>query len=87
MWQLNCLYVIVWKGWEKLVFYLNISLQVAEKIVLPSAEDLKQEKTHENLQKGIEGFTPDKLKSVKTKEPATGAERKKYYVIFYKHTQ
>ena len=50
--------------------------QVAEKIVLPSAEDLKAEKTHENLQKGIEGFTPDKLKQVKTKEPASGAECK-----------
>ena len=44
-----------------------------EKIVLPSAEDLKAEKTHENLQKGIEGFTPDKLKPAKTREPATGA--------------
>ena len=51
-------------------------IQVAEKNVLPSAEDLKAEKTHENLQKGIEGFTPDKLKSVKTKEPATGADCK-----------
>ena len=51
-------------------------LQVAEKNVLPSAEDLKAEKTHENLQKGIEGFTPDKLKAVKTKEPASGAECK-----------
>ena len=43
---------------------------------MPSAEDLKAEKTHENLQKGIEGFTPDKLKQVKTKEPASGAECK-----------
>ena len=43
---------------------------------MPSAEDLKAEKTHENLQKGIEGFTPDKLKAVKTKEPASGAECK-----------
>jgi len=49
-------------------------VEVEEKIVLPSADDLKAEKTHENLQKGIEGFTPDKLKAVKTKEPATGAE-------------
>merc|ERR1712080_477672 len=49
-------------------------VEVAEKIVLPSAEDLKAEKTHENLQKGIEGFTPDKLAHVKTKEPATGVE-------------
>merc|ERR1719322_828560 len=49
-------------------------VEVAEKNVLPSAEDLKAEKTHENLQKGIEGFTPDKLKQVKTKEPASGAE-------------
>ena len=51
-------------------------VEVAEKNVLPSAEDLKAEKTHENLQKGIEGFTPDKLKQVKTKEPASGAECK-----------
>ena len=51
-------------------------VEVAEKNVLPSAEDLKAEKTHENLQKGIEGFTPDKLKAVKTKEPASGAECK-----------
>merc|ERR1711994_281199 len=49
-------------------------VEVAEKIVLPSAEDLKNEKTHENLQKVIKGFTPDKLKCVKTKEPATGAD-------------
>merc|ERR1712110_344352 len=49
-------------------------VEVAEKIVLPSAEDLKNEKVHENLQKGIEGFTPDKLKAVKTKEPASGAD-------------
>merc|ERR1712110_1101554 len=35
---------------------------------------LKNEKVHENLQKGIEGFTPDKLKAVKTKEPASGAD-------------
>jgi len=56
---------------------LSFTFQVAEKIVLPSAEDLKNEKVHENLQKGIEGFTPDKLKAVKTKEPASGADRKK----------
>ena len=46
---------------------------------MPSAEDLKNEKVHENLQKGIEGFTPDKLKAVKTKEPASGADRKKTF--------
>ena len=59
--------------------HLLFTLQVAEKIVLPSAEDLKNEKVHENLQKGIEGFTPDKLKAVKTKEPASGADRKKTF--------
>lgn len=49
-------------------------VEVEEKNILPSAEDLKAEKTHEDLQKGIQGFTPDKLKTVKTKEAATGAE-------------
>ena len=62
---------------DSIIKHLLFSFQVAEKIVLPSAEDLKNEKVHENLQKGIEGFTPDKLKAVKTKEPASGADRKK----------
>merc|ERR1719361_3373434 len=49
-------------------------VEVQEKNVLPSANDLKQEKTHEELQQGIAQFEPDKLKSVKTKEPASGAD-------------
>ena len=52
------------------------SFQVEEKVVLPSADDLKAEKTHETLLKGIEGSTPDKLHQVKTRESATGFERK-----------
>ena len=66
-------------------FNQTFIFQVEEKIVLPSADDLKAEKTHENLQKGIEGFTPDKLKAVKTKEPATGAECKKLLENFFIH--
>jgi len=45
--------------------------EVAEKNVLPSAEDLKAEKTHEGILKGVEGFTPDKLNAVKTREAAS----------------
>ena len=50
--------------------------QVAEKVILPSAEDLKQEKTHESLIKGIEQATPDKLQHVQTRVSATPTERK-----------
>jgi len=49
-------------------------VEVSEKIALPTAEDLKQEKVHEGVLKGVEGFTPDKLTPVKTREPASGAE-------------
>jgi len=45
--------------------------EVAEKNVLPSAEDLKQEKLHEGVFKGVEGFTPDKLKPTTTREAAS----------------
>jgi len=48
--------------------------EVAEKTVLPSAEDLKQEKAVEGIIKGVEGFTSDKLNPVKTREPLSGAE-------------
>lgn len=48
--------------------------EVAEKIALPTAEDLKQEKTREGVLKGVEGFTADKLTPVKTREPLSGAE-------------
>jgi len=49
-------------------------IEVSEKVVLPSAEDLKQEKTVEGVLKGVEGFSSDKLTPVKTKEPMSGAE-------------
>lgn len=39
-----------------------------EKNILPSAEDLKQEKTHQNILTGIEGFKADGLKPTETKE-------------------
>jgi len=49
-------------------------VEVAEKVILPSAEDLKQEKTHESLIKGIEQATPDKLQHVQTRVSATPTE-------------
>ena len=39
-----------------------------EKNVLPSAEDMKQEKNHQGILTGIEGFTSDSLKPTETKE-------------------
>merc|ERR1711971_898460 len=45
-----------------------------EKQVLPSADDVKAEKTHRGLLQGVEGFTPDKLKPTKTREPESGAD-------------
>ena len=48
--------------------------QVNEKQVLPSAEDVKAEKTHQGLIQGVESFTPEKLNKTKTREPATGAD-------------
>jgi len=48
--------------------------EVTEKIALPTAEDLKQEKTHEGVLKGVEGFTADKLTPAKTREAMSGAE-------------
>jgi len=48
--------------------------EVTEKIALPTAEDLKQEKTHEGVLKGVEGFSSDMLTPVKTREPLSGAE-------------
>jgi len=48
--------------------------QTSEKVSLPTAEDVKAEKTHQGLMEGVEGFTPEKLHHVKTREPASGAE-------------
>ena len=50
--------------------------QTTEKQVLPSADDVKAEKTHQGLLQGVEGFTPDKLKPTKTREPESGADCK-----------
>ena len=52
---------------------------MTEKIVLPTAEDVKAEKTHQGLIQGVESFTPDKLKPAKTREPASGSDG----IIFY----
>jgi len=45
--------------------------EVSEKNILPSAEDLKAEKVHEGVLKGVEGFAPDQLKQTKTREAAS----------------
>ena len=39
-----------------------------EKNVLPTAEDMKQEKNHQGILTGIEGFTSNSLKPTETKE-------------------
>ena len=52
------------------------TFQTTEKQVLPSADDVKAEKTHQGLLQGVEGFTPDKLKPTKTREPESGADCK-----------
>lgn len=49
-------------------------IEVHEKVVLPTAEDLKQEKVHESLLQGVETFSPDHLKPTKTREPASATE-------------
>ena len=53
-------------------------VETAEKVVLPTADDVKQEKTHQGLIQGVEGFTPEKLKKVNTREPASGADGKSF---------
>merc|ERR1712025_131688 len=42
--------------------------EAAEKIVLPTAEDVKTEKNHQNILNGIEAFKCDNLKPTETKE-------------------
>ena len=59
--------------------FKSIIFQMTEKIVLPTAEDVKAEKTHQGLIQGVESFTPDKLKPAKTREPASGSDG----IIFY----
>ncbi|GMT31931.1 hypothetical protein PFISCL1PPCAC_23228, partial [Pristionchus fissidentatus] len=43
-------------------------VEPTEKNVLPSKEDIAQEKTHQELTDNIEKFTADKLRSVSTDE-------------------
>jgi len=45
-----------------------------EKQVLPSADDVKAEKTHQGIMQGIESASIDKLKETKTREPESGAD-------------
>jgi len=45
--------------------------EAAEKNSLPTVEDLKLEKTHQGLLKGVEGFENEKLKNVKTRQPVS----------------
>merc|ERR1712130_768268 len=42
--------------------------EAAEKNVLPSAEDVKSEKNHQNILTGIEAFKSDNLKHTETQE-------------------
>jgi len=42
--------------------------EATEKNILPSAEDVQQEKTHQNILTGIAGFKSDSLKPTETKE-------------------
>ena len=49
-------------------------VETAEKNVLPTADDVKAEKTHQGLIEGVETFSSEKLKSVKTREPASGKD-------------
>ena len=42
--------------------------------MLPTADDVKAEKTHQGLIEGVENFSSEKLKSVKTREPASGKD-------------
>lgn len=55
-------------------FLFEFLFQVTEKQVLPSAEDLKAEKTHESLLQGVETFSPEKLNPTKTREPASATD-------------
>jgi len=49
-------------------------IEVTEKVVLPTAEDIKQEKVHESLLQGVESCPHDHLKPTKTREPASATE-------------
>jgi len=42
-----------------------------EKVVLPGKEEIKTEKTIKGVLEGVKGFESEKLKNVKTKEPAS----------------
>ena len=58
-------------------------VETAEKNVLPTADDVKAEKTHQGLIEGVENFSSEKLKSVKTREPASGKDGEKVKFIGY----
>ena len=58
-------------------------METAEKNVLPTADDVKAEKTHNSLIDGVENFSAEKLKSVKTREPASGKDGEQGLLILY----
>jgi len=45
--------------------------ETVEKVVLPGSEEIKTEKTIQGVLDGVKGFESEKLKTVKTKEPAS----------------
>ena len=45
--------------------------ETQEKIILPGAEEIQTEKNIQGLLQGVAGFENDKLRTVKTREPAS----------------
>lgn len=45
--------------------------ETVEKVVLPGSEEIKTEKNIQGVLDGVKGFESEKLKTVKTKEPAS----------------
>jgi len=43
--------------------------ETKEKVVLPGQDDIKNEKNIQSVLQGVEGFTKDNLKDVRTREP------------------
>ena len=43
--------------------------ETKEKVVLPAPADIQAEKNHQGLIHGVESFSAEKLKQVKTREP------------------
>ena len=45
--------------------------ETVEKVVLPGENEIKTEKTIQGVLNGVKGFESEKLKTVKTREPAS----------------